>query len=353
MSDYGSSEVSGNLNKIKTEEENNHVVEHKQPYVSKKEILRLTHRNSQHFTGSANRAVTVTKKGTEKLGFNITPTGPNAVIPSCVVEDVTLGGPAHRAQIQIGDQILKVNGASVIGMKFAETVALIQGCSQACEIEIELVAHDGGSHDGLMPQKVAMHHNSEEEEEKLRCLPLFTDPKNFRTIRIQKAPGVPVGIKIDNSLPDCPMPGVFITHIDEDGGCGKNEELQVGDNLMKVNGQSCVGMTVAQATLLLNGVSKGGLLKLECVRTKRLTRHVISDPRCMEERTLGLTISEGVVRGVEAQGRGYLAGLRVGHRIIAVEGRCTHGESDHKVMEILDAEAEQSVDCIKSVFSSS
>merc|ERR1712228_1018816 len=90
------------------------------------------------------KKVEITKIGNEKMGMKLVPTGRDAVVPGVVVEQIHLNGPAHKTgKIAIGDQIMSINGASLIGMKFSDITDLISGVNKGVRIIIELV--EGGA----------------------------------------------------------------------------------------------------------------------------------------------------------------------------------------------------------------
>lgn len=67
------------------------------------------------------REVQVPKKGGERLGLSIVESGWGSVLPTVVISHLKPGGPAHECKkLKVGDQILSVDGISLVGLPLAE-----------------------------------------------------------------------------------------------------------------------------------------------------------------------------------------------------------------------------------------
>lgn len=67
------------------------------------------------------REVIVPKEKGEILGLSIVESGWGSILPTVVIASLKQDGPAHRCKkLSVGDQILSVNGISLVGLPLAE-----------------------------------------------------------------------------------------------------------------------------------------------------------------------------------------------------------------------------------------
>lgn len=128
-----------------------------------------TQANIQRFTDPKLwKKVTITREPEQPLGIDVYKSGPYAVLPSVIISKVHPNSPASKAKLSLpenvspeekaaaearikngpliraGDQVVSVNGQSIICMSFAETSSLISSHKKEKEvITLELVDFGG------------------------------------------------------------------------------------------------------------------------------------------------------------------------------------------------------------------
>jgi len=69
----------------------------------------------------------VTKAKNEPLGIVIVESGWGSMLPTVVIANMMPGGPAARGgQLNIGDQVISVNGISMVGLPLSSCQAQIK-----------------------------------------------------------------------------------------------------------------------------------------------------------------------------------------------------------------------------------
>lgn len=291
---------------------------------------------SQFLDESTWKKAVIKKKGGERLAIFVKPTPEGCIVPGVIIHEVTPDGPAHRSGlVMIGDQITKVNGHSIVGMKFDDIIALISGVSSACEVTLHLIQGAG-----IPKADVELAPGVHTRKEQTAAL--FNDPANHFQIQIKKRGGDPLGISITPTLLDAVVPGVFISQIVQGGPM--SSQVQLGDQIIKVNGQSVVGMTYNQTLDLLAGVKQGSEISMELVRTKQVKQLTIT-----KGPLTGFKLIDGAIFSVTRGGSAEANGLRPRQILMEIDGRNVYGLPDAAdVQGMLSDPAVQLVSVIQS-----
>ncbi|KNC84760.1 hypothetical protein SARC_03031 [Sphaeroforma arctica JP610] len=93
--------------------------------------------------GGRQTQVTLRKTPDESLGFMITETSRSSLLPCVFVSHIYPGGAASRSHLlHVGDTILAVNGVSLVGLPFKESLKLFKDLSVGTEINLTVVPVD-------------------------------------------------------------------------------------------------------------------------------------------------------------------------------------------------------------------
>lgn len=299
-----------------------------------------THSNLERFTNEKFRkCVDIIKPGRgEPMGMLLVATGPHAVVPGVVVKEITIGGPVHKSgMVKIGDQIVKVNGASLIGMKFEEMVRLIRGVSKGKKVQLEIIDGCG--------QIIAFRRQIPNPCEKLVLgnIILFLDPKYIMTISIQKKEEQLLGITLSPMGNDAVIPSVFISALAIGGAVRESRKLQLGDQILKVNGKSTVGLPLHTIDNLISSCSKGNEIQFKIARIKKMTSHnIYSDSH-------GIDLSSGFVTRVDPKEEAYKAGIKPGMQIMEIDEESYYGKDDYEIRDRLGYVGSKTVICMSPI----
>lgn len=85
--------------------------------------------------------VIVSKKVGESLGVVVVESGWGSMLPTVVVANLAPGGPASRSnQLNIGDQIIAINGISLVGLPLAAAQTNIKNAKSATVVRLTVVS---------------------------------------------------------------------------------------------------------------------------------------------------------------------------------------------------------------------
>lgn len=296
------------------------------------EMLLERFMNKKHW-----KKIQITKPGGQKLGMKLVKTGKRAVIPGFLVKEVTLDGPAHKTgQLKIGDQIMTINGASVIGMKMRELITLLDGVSKGVNVTIQIV--EGG---GNMQETLRLNPNTTTRTN--INIDSFIRKENYMTLNITKEKSVPIGFTLNDSLKDSIIPSVFITYITPSSPADKNGQFQLGDQIMKINGQSTVGLSRDTVVEMAKGCALGCEIEVEIVRTKTQSTHTLPS------NNHGIELDDGRITTLDPSGEASELGIEVGMRIMNIGSDNYFKRSDSEMMIALDADGEKTIICLKDI----
>uniref|UniRef100_A0A3P9MAN3 Amyloid beta precursor protein binding family A member 1 n=1 Tax=Oryzias latipes TaxID=8090 RepID=A0A3P9MAN3_ORYLA len=147
-----------------------------------------------HFSKSENsRAVFIEKEKGEILGLAIVESGWGSILPTAIIANMMHGGPAERSgRLNTGDQIMSVNGTSLVGLPLSSCQNII---------------------------KVRPPHLSA-----VRCPPVTTVLIRRPALRLQ------LGFSVQN--------GIICSLVR--GGIAERGGVRVGHHIIEINGQSVV-----------------------------------------------------------------------------------------------------------------
>ncbi|XP_029115128.1 multiple PDZ domain protein-like [Scleropages formosus] len=284
------------------------------------------------------------------------------------VSDIVEGGLVEMdGQLRKGDQILSVNGVDVRVSTEESVVALLKNSTGKINLE---AAHFKPWSFSLERTLSVGNPNSETGSyEDASCnlsgdgsLQASGDCLDIRTVSFTKGPtnslGISVAGGVGSSLGDVP---IFVATMHPAGLAAQSQALEVGDQILSINGVSAEGLSHTEVDALLERAS--GNIELQ-VATRddfadSLEENIMvgftDDPRPLECRTitlerksagLGFSIVGGFgsphgdlpiyVKTVFGKGAAFVDGrLKRGDQIIAVNGQSLEGVSQEEAVGIL------------------
>uniref|UniRef100_A0A8C7Z661 Amyloid beta (A4) precursor protein-binding, family A, member 1a n=1 Tax=Oryzias sinensis TaxID=183150 RepID=A0A8C7Z661_9TELE len=168
-----------------------------------------------HFSKSENsRAVFIEKEKGEILGLAIVESGWGSILPTAIIANMMHGGPAERSgRLNTGDQIMSVNGTSLVGLPLSSCQNIIKDLKNQTRVQMNVV----------------------------RCPPVTTVLIRRPALRLQ------LGFSVQN--------GIICSLVR--GGIAERGGVRVGHHIIEINGQSVVATPHEKIVhILSNAVGK-------------------------------------------------------------------------------------------------
>ncbi|NWW53386.1 APBA3 protein, partial [Pedionomus torquatus] len=173
----------------------------------------------------------------------------------------------------------------------------------------------------------------EDQEQYNAELTHFSRQENCKDVCIRKQKGEILGIAIVESGWGSILPTVVIANLMHGGPAERSGELSIGDRLMSVNGTSLVGLPLTSCQSIIRELKHRTEVTLNIVHCPPVTTAVIRRPDSKYQ--LGFCVENGVICSLMRGGIAERGGIRVGHRIIEINGQSVVATPHEKIIQIL------------------
>ncbi|XP_059726237.1 amyloid-beta A4 precursor protein-binding family A member 3 isoform X2 [Haemorhous mexicanus] len=173
----------------------------------------------------------------------------------------------------------------------------------------------------------------EDQEQYNTELTHFSRQENCKDVCIRKQKGEILGIAIVESGWGSILPTVVIANLMHGGPTERSGELSIGDRLMSVNGTSLVGLPLGTCQSIIRELKHQTEVTLNIVHCPPVTTAVIRRPDSKYQ--LGFCVENGVICSLMRGGIAERGGIRVGHRIIEINGQSVVATPHEKIIQIL------------------
>ncbi|KAM9265265.1 amyloid-beta A4 precursor protein-binding family A member 3 [Morus bassanus] len=189
---------------------------------------------------------------------------------------------------------------------------------------------------GIDPSELSPRQYSralEDQEQYNAELTHFSRQENCKDVCIRKQKGEILGIAIVESGWGSILPTVVIANLMHGGPAERSGELSIGDRLMSVNGMSLVGLPLTTCQSIIQELKHQTEVTLNIVHCPPVTTAVIRRPDSKYQ--LGFCVENGVICSLMRGGIAERGGIRVGHRIIEINGQSVVATPHEKIIQIL------------------
>ncbi|XP_063770913.1 amyloid-beta A4 precursor protein-binding family A member 3 isoform X2 [Pseudophryne corroboree] len=167
----------------------------------------------------------------------------------------------------------------------------------------------------------------------------FSKKDNCREVYIQKQRGEVLGVAVVESGWGSLLPTVVIANLMHRGPAERSGELSIGDHVTSVNGTSLVGLPFSTCQGLIRELKGQSRVILSIVRCPPVVTAIIQRPDTTYQ--LGFCVEDGVISSLVRGGIAERGGIRVGHRIIEINGQSVVATAHEKIIQtLLDATGE-------------
>ncbi|TDH01822.1 hypothetical protein EPR50_G00166660 [Perca flavescens] len=161
----------------------------------------------------------------------------------------------------------------------------------------------------------------------------FSKSENCRDVYIEKQKGEILGVVIVESGWGSILPTVIIASMMHAGPAKKSGRLNIGDQIMTINGTSLVGLPLSTCQSIIKGLKTQCRIKMNIVRCPPVTMVLIRRPDLRYQ--LGFSVQNGIICSLMRGGIAERGGVRVGHRIIDINSQSVVATPHEKIVQIL------------------
>lgn len=161
----------------------------------------------------------------------------------------------------------------------------------------------------------------------------FSDAHNLKEVAITKPPGEMLGLAVVESGWGSILPTLVVANMLHGGPAERCGELSIGDRIMSVNGTSLVGLPIHTCQNIIRDLKSQKYVKLSIVHCPPVTMAIIRRPDPKYQ--LGFSVEDGIICSLMRGGIAERGGIRVGHRIIEINGQSVVATTHDKIIQTL------------------
>ncbi|XP_037624042.1 amyloid-beta A4 precursor protein-binding family A member 2-like [Sebastes umbrosus] len=161
----------------------------------------------------------------------------------------------------------------------------------------------------------------------------FSNSDNCKELDVEKQKGESLGVVIVESGWGSILPTVILASMLNSGPAARSGKLSVGDQIMSINDTSLVGLPLATCQGIIKGLKNQVKVKLSIVSCPPVTTVLIKRPDLKFQ--LGFSVQNGIICSLMRGGIAERGGVRVGHRIIEINGQSVVAMAHEKIVQTL------------------
>ncbi|XP_061891768.1 amyloid-beta A4 precursor protein-binding family A member 2 isoform X1 [Entelurus aequoreus] len=161
----------------------------------------------------------------------------------------------------------------------------------------------------------------------------FSNSDNCKELCVEKQKGENLGVVIVESGWGSILPTVILAGMLNSGPAARSGKLSVGDQIMSINDTSLVGLPLATCQGIIKGLKNQLKVKLSIVSCPPVTTVLIKRPDLKFQ--LGFSVQNGIICSLMRGGIAERGGVRVGHRIIEINGQSVVAMAHEKIVQTL------------------
>ncbi|XP_031572574.1 uncharacterized protein LOC116306634 isoform X2 [Actinia tenebrosa] len=164
-------------------------------------------------------------------------------------------------------------------------------------------------------------------------LSLLSDASKSREVVVNKKPAESLGIMIVESGWGSMIPTAIIAHLAKEGPAAKSGRLNVGDQILAVNNTSLVGLPLVECQTIIKNSRPGTKVVMKVVSCPPTVQVVVNRPDTKYQ--LGFSVQNGMICSLMRGSIAERGGVRVGHRIIEINGQSVVATSHQHIVDLL------------------
>eukprot|EP00731_Ephydatia_muelleri_P016186 Em0009g610a len=167
------------------------------------------------------------------------------------------------------------------------------------------------------------------------CIELdsFVDDTKMKQIVFHKSPGELIGIVVMESGYGSPIPTCVVAYMDKTGAATKSGLLNVGDHIISINGTSIIGLPLKTCIHQIKKCKTLSVVRMAICSCPPVLELKILRPSVKFQ--LGFSVQDGIICSLRRGTIAERSGVRVGHKIIEINGVSTVGMDHSHIVELL------------------
>ncbi|XP_034047317.1 amyloid-beta A4 precursor protein-binding family A member 2 isoform X2 [Thalassophryne amazonica] len=161
----------------------------------------------------------------------------------------------------------------------------------------------------------------------------FSNSENCKELQLEKSKGEILGVVIVESGWGSILPTVILANMMNGGPAARSSKLSIGDQIMSINNTSLVGLPLATCQGIIKGLKNQVQVKMNIVSCPPVTTVLIKRPDLKYQ--LGFSVQNGIICSLMRGGIAERGGVRVGHRIIQINGQSVVATAHEKIVQAL------------------
>ncbi|XP_035483575.2 amyloid-beta A4 precursor protein-binding family A member 2 isoform X2 [Scophthalmus maximus] len=161
----------------------------------------------------------------------------------------------------------------------------------------------------------------------------FSNSENCKELQLEKVKGEILGVVIVESGWGSILPTVILANMMNGGPAARSGKLSIGDQIMSINNTSLVGLPLATCQGIIKGLKNQVQVKMNIVSCPPVTTVLIKRPDLKYQ--LGFSVQNGIICSLMRGGIAERGGVRVGHRIIEINGQSVVATAHEKIVQAL------------------
>ncbi|XP_042554486.1 amyloid-beta A4 precursor protein-binding family A member 2 isoform X2 [Dipodomys spectabilis] len=161
----------------------------------------------------------------------------------------------------------------------------------------------------------------------------FSNSENCKELQLEKHKGEILGVVVVESGWGSILPTVILANMMNGGPAARSGKLSIGDQIMSINGTSLVGLPLATCQGIIKGLKNQTQVRLNIVSCPPVTTVLIKRPDLKYQ--LGFSVQNGIICSLMRGGIAERGGVRVGHRIIEINGQSVVATAHEKIVQAL------------------
>lgn len=150
---------------------------------------------------------------------------------------------------------------------------------------------------------------------------------------VPKAKGEILGVVIVESGWGSMLPTIVLANLSPTGPAARCGQLNIGDQVIAINGISLVGLPLSTCQNYIKNTKNKTAVKLTAVSCAPVVEVKIKRPDTKYQ--LGFSVQNGVICSLLRGGIAERGGVRVGHRIIEINGQSVVAVPHERIVNLL------------------